>query len=134
MLPDWFFNPVPPAPLPPPALPPTTSAPTAIPGQESLMNVDWTATTGEDGTAYVEVPIPPGTTHIVAASADVLDANASVPPHHDEDIDQVDAAGPLDASGVICQPCVGAQTPGTQRVRVAGAIPDHFYSGHCIFA
>lgn len=134
MVPDWFFQITAPVAQPPVAPPPQVFPPTAIPGQESLMNVDWHMTTGQDGTGYVTIPIPSGCTRMVAASADVRDPSAVSPPSHDVDVDQLDAAGSRDASGVVCQPCVGAQAPGTQRVRLVGGASNHFYTGHAIFA
>lgn len=135
MLRSDFFAVAPVAPPPPiPAPPPQVGPPTTIPGQAGLMNVDWSFTTGTDGTGYASLPIPAGCTKIVAASADVADPAAFHPPHHDVDVDQADAAGPRDSSGVVVQPVVGSGTPGHQSIRLVGGAPSHFYTGHAVFA
>ena len=97
--------------------------------------VRWSMTTGEDGTGYMSVPLPPGCTRIVAASADVLAASATG--HHDVDVDQAAASGPRDASGVVCQPCVGDVPPpaaGHQTLRLVGGGNEHFYTGTAVCA
>ena len=98
------------------------------------MNVDFSFTTGLDGTGYVTLPIPSGTSKCIAAGIDVEDPAALVPPHHDVDVNQTNNDDIRDASGVVAQPCVGAQPAGHQRVRIVGGAPSHFYTGHAIFA
>lgn len=132
ILADGFFPSPDPAPAPGP--PPSSGPPYFIPGGNGLMNVDITfGVTGNDGTAYVEVPIPAGTTHCIGASVDVADPGSFSPPNQDVDIRQP-IAGPRDYSGAVAQPCVGAQQAGHQRIRLAGGAPQHFYTGHAQFA
>ena len=122
------IDPAPVPEIPPP--PDKTYPPTPIPGQEGLMNVNFSTTTGSDGTAYVLIPIPKGTSQLLGGWVDVMDPSAYNPPHHDGDI----GAPTSDKSGVVCQPAVGGSLPaGTQRLRVAGGLPKHFYTGHAIF-
>ena len=136
---DWFFA-SPPVVTPPPppfvAPPPTVSPPTPVPGAPHMSIVRWSMTTGADGTGYVDIAIPAGCSRIVAGSADVAADSAFHPPHHDVDIDQGDATGPRDASGVVCAPCVNAlpAVPGHQLLRVAGGAAQHFYTGTAICA
>ena len=130
---DFFALPTPTPPPPAPAPPVQVGTPTPIPGQAGLMNVDWSFTTGTDGTGYASLPIPAGCTKIVACSADVLDPATFKPPHHDVDVDQTDPAGIRDSSGVVVQPVVGSNTPGHQSIRLVGGAPSHFYTGHAIF-
>ena len=136
-LPDDFFAPAgpPPAPvaLPPVIVPPGHGAASKIHGQENLMVVDFHLTTGLDGTGYVTIPIPAGCSRMVAASIDVADPLSFTPSHHDVDVDQVDPAGPRDASGVVAQPVVPPKN-GAQEVRVVGEAASKFLTGHAIFA
>jgi hypothetical protein len=86
------------------------------------MIVPWSATTGNDGTAYIPIKIPAGCTRLHGGFADVLDpADPATAGHHDGD---VTAGNP---GGAQCAPTVGGPTG--QRLRVTGAIPDHFYTG-----
>lgn len=91
------------------------------------MFVDFSTTTGTDGTAYVSIPVPPSTSHIIACSVDVLADDAATPPSHDGDL-------AITKSGVVAEPCVGGpHLPNNQLVRISGGIPSHFYTGHAIF-
>jgi hypothetical protein len=123
-----------PAPVPDlpifPTVPDKQYPPTPIPGQDGLMNVNFSTTTGLDGTAYVLLTIPKGCTQLLGGWVDVLDPSAGNPPHHDGDL----TASTSDKSGVVCQPAVGGNLPaGTQRLRIAGGLPGHWYTGHAIF-
>ena len=113
--------------------PPSSGIPYPVPG-EGTMNVDLVfGNTGADGTAYVEVPIPTGTNRCIGASVDVADPANFSPVVQDVDIRP--PIGPTcSPSGAVAQPCVGAQQPGNQRVRLAGGAPNHFYTGHAQFA
>lgn len=118
-------------PLPPPGPPASTGKPFPIPGEDGQMNVPITyGNTGADGTAYVTVPIPAGCSKCIGASVDVADPGTFSPPQQDVDLRPT----ALDHSGAVAQPCVGAQTPNTQRVRLAGGAPNHFYTGDAQFA
>lgn len=122
---DYVFTQATP-PIPTPAPPPSVGPALPIPG-DTAMNVDFSCTTGTDGTAYVEIPIPVGCTKIAVAGIDVGDPNAWTPPHHDGDI-----TGNL-VTGVNAQPAVaGPAIPGVQKLRLSGGIPNHFYTGHAI--
>ena len=131
VLSDDFFGGVPVGPTPHPTYPPASSGtPVPIPGGDG-MNVPLVfGATGADGTAYVDVPIPAGTSKCINASVDVADPGNFSPPAHDVDL----RPNALGVSGAVAQPCVGAQTPGHQRIRLAGGAPNHFYTGSCIFA
>jgi hypothetical protein len=96
------------------------------------MNVDWSMTTGTDGTGYISLAIPAGTTKIVAASADVGDPATFKPPHHDVDVVRTPDSF-RSPSGVVVQPVVGSNSPGHQSIRLVGVAPSHFYTGHAIF-
>jgi hypothetical protein len=111
------------------AAPTVTYPPTPIPGSD-LMNVEFTTTTGADGTGYVPIAIPAGCDRILGGWVDVLDPSALTPPAHDGDIN----GRPAGTSGVVCQPAVGGKglPAGQQRLRIAGAIPNHFYTGRAV--
>jgi hypothetical protein len=116
-------------PPPPHPAPPTwVGKPTPIPEQEPLMKINFSTTTGADGTGYVPITVQSGQ-QLLGGWVDVLDDTASSPPAHDKDL-PVPATG---HSGVVCAPCVPPK-PGTtvQDLRIAGAIPGHFYTGHAI--
>lgn len=104
-------------------VPPSVTGP-AYPllGQEPLMIVPFSTTTGEDGTAYVPIVIPSGCTMLLGGWADVMSASAFTPPHHDGDITAADPAG------LTVAPAVGA----APAVRIAGAVPNHFYTGRAV--
>lgn len=110
-------------PMPVPDQPTLTYPPQAIPGS-TQMQVRFQTTTGSDGTAYVAIPMPPGCTVLLGGWADVSDPTIFNPPRHDGDI-----RGTF-ASGIVCQPTVGGSS--SQRLRLAGGIPNHFYTGHAI--
>jgi hypothetical protein len=106
-----------------------------IPEQEGIMIQRFQTTTGADGTAYVDMPIPAGTTMLVGGWADVLDATGSTPPRHDLDIHAAHDDPTAAPNGVVCQPCVGGDVPaGHARLRLAGGAPSHFYTGKAVFA
>lgn len=132
ILADGFFPS--PNPTPAPGPPPSSGTPYSIPGEAGQMNVDITfGVTGNDGTAYVDVPIPPGCTHCIGASVDVADPATWSPPMQDVDI-RPPMSGERSFSGAVAQPCVGAQTAGHQRIRLAGGASQHFYTGHSQWA
>jgi lysozyme len=115
---------------PPPVAVATTATqpPKPIPGS-AFMNVEFSTTTGSDGTAYVQITIPPGCTHILGGWVDVMDPSGFDPtPHHDGDITAEFV------SGVVCAPAVGAKDlpAGVQTLRITAAIPNHFYTGRAV--
>jgi hypothetical protein len=107
--------------------PTVTYPPTTIPGS-LLMSIEFSTTTGSDGTAYVPVTIPAGCTKILGGWVDVADPTAFDPARHDGDVT------PANPDGVVCAPAVGGKgfPAGEQRLRVTGGIPDHFYTGRAI--
>ena len=109
-------------PSPVPSAPDKTYPPLPIPGSTN-MQVKFQATTGSDGTAYVAIPIPAGCSVLLGGWVDVLDPSASTPAKHDGDL-------AISKSGVVCEPTVGGHLG--QRLRIAGGIPNHFYTGHAI--
>jgi hypothetical protein len=127
ILPDWFFGAPPPSPIQYP--PASSGVPYPIPGGDGMNVPIVFGATGDDGTAYVDIPIPGGTTKCIGASVDVADPGVFQPPAHD-----VDLRPALGHSGAVAQPCVGAQNPGHQRVRLAGGAARHFYTGDAQFA
>lgn len=123
---DYVFTAATP-PIPTPVPPPSVGPAQPIPG-DTAMNIPFSLTTGNDGTAYLPLAIPAGCTKITGGSVDVLSAEVFTPPHHDGDI----TAG--NPSGASVLPVVGGAPAGFQAIRVAGAMPNHSYTGNATAA
>ena len=107
--------------LPPPPPTPAPAPPVIHPpfGEDTMQAVKFELTTDAAGHGDIAIPLPPGTTAIVAASLDLLSFYA-------------DKGWDADA---FVWPAVGnpSLAPGFAEIVVAG-LPSHYYTGHVVVA